>query len=215
MALRKRKHALTDGVATIAEVTPEWCEAGLDWRTPEATAKLRELRHMPFRRMMWRSKDVDVAHAEGFELSAKVSVMHFPGFPEPDWDGLVLMGGRLFEIGHAEGGGAYDYLLLSEVGSDGTVALAATPTTRDAHGIPVAPSGPLTVVARDARAGSQRDADAGSADDLQPTLQVTIRACDYAGQDTLTRGQSRYAVTSAAESGRWVRLTCERTGGAR
>ena len=196
--------APTDGILKVMRDTDERSRRGIDFSTPDG---LEVAYPLDFRRVRVSSRDVELADAFGTAISAKVECRR-PSMLATDSD--VLMEGRMFELTRIEERGRTCWMWLAEVSCDGTVALLQDATSRDAHGIPQdVTAEPVEVYCRTVQAATRRDVPLGI-DTQRPALVLRLRACDYAGERRLKRGNATYTVDATEGHGRWVDLTCSR-----
>ena len=70
---------------------------------------------------------------------------------------------------------------------------------------------PTEVYVRRVEHGLKRS-NKNAVDALDGTIEVRIRACDYADERKLRRGGTTYTITGSKGHGRWVDLTCRERG---
>ncbi len=209
MTMLRRKaevFAPTDGVLYATIDTDARAARGADFSDPEL---LDVVWPLDFRRMRISARDVELADATGSEVTAKVEVRNAP-LLTPELD--VLMGGKVYETTRVESRGRTCWLWLSELASDGTCELLSETYEYDRLGIPKQ-SGkqPTEVFVRRVEYDLKRS-NANAVDALDGTIEVRIRACDYADERKLKRGGTTYTVLGAQSHGRWVDLTCRERG---
>lgn len=196
LSRKKPVFAPTDGVAWLCSESEERLERGFDW---SGTAGLVRGTCLPFTSMAMRSEDVALAANDGQEVTAKVSVREPPGLSTTP---IVEMRGKAFDLTRYDCEGRIAYLYLSEVGTDGTVALVGQTTSYDDLGQAVRETEETEVTVKECRI----DVDGG-----RPVLTVTVRTVDYAGEATVVRGGEHYHVEAVATDGGWTTLKCGST----
>lgn len=199
-----------DGVAEVYASTDARLVPGVDF---SGTEGLSEVAALAFGSVMLRESDVELASAQGFELTRKVRTRQCPGF---DAGCCVLVGGTLYEVPWLErtADGREAYALLSELATDGTVDLQDRAAGHDANGNPSTTwVTAVTAHCRKCTPSQQRSTGAG-ADVRKPSITVRLRACDYgAGHARLVRDGVPYTVASAKGAGEWVDVVATREGG--
>lgn len=192
--LRRKKNvfAPTDGALWLCTESGERLSRGFDW---SGTAGLVRGTCLPYRSMMLRSDDVDLAAADGDAYTAKVCVAAPPGLSTVS---AVEMAGGSYDLTRYDVEGRLAYLYLTEVVSDGKVTLVDQRTTYDELGQAVRSESEVVVTARDVFA---------STDGGTRSLTATVRAVDYRGEPTVVRDGTRYSVTATAEDGKWTKVS--------
>lgn len=200
--------APTDGVVRLCADTDARTWRGADFSD---VSMLEPMCSMAFRRMRISSRDVELADSTGCEITAKVEVRYTSRI---DANSDVEMGGRPYEVTRVENRGRTCWLWLSEIASDGTCELLGETYEYDRLGIPIPKpvEGPPTeVYVRRVEHGLKRT-NANAVDALDGTIEVRIRACDYANERKLKRGGTTYTVMDVKNHGRWVDLVCKERG---
>ena len=196
-----------DGVVALMASTPSRLAVGVDFST---AAGLEQVGRLAYRSLSLRAQDVDLATAEGFELSRKVQTRRAPNIT-PSL--ICRAAGKLYEIAYVDTDTLSHYIYLTELATDGTLDLVGHETTydelRQAHRTEVT----STVHVRRAALGYERTT-ASAQDALEPTASLTVRACDYADQTLCRRGGVTYTVTKVSGAGEWLTLSCKRKAGA-
>lgn len=203
MLRRKREvFAPTDGVLSVMSPTSERMERGVDF---SGTDGLEALFGLDFRSSRLRSEDLDLAESEGVQVTRKVVTRRAPGI---DAGTTIAIDGDAYDVTRVDVAARNMTLWLSQLTSDGTCALHATRATRDERGEARSEDVPTEVYVRRARMGGERHSKAG-AQSVWPTVELTIRACDWEGERSVTFRGVTYAVTATDGDGEWLRLTCE------
>ncbi|MEY8436149.1 hypothetical protein AAK967_00155 [Atopobiaceae bacterium 24-176] len=184
--------APTDGALWLCAESAERLSRGFDW---SGTAGLVRGVFLPYRSMLLRSDDVALAASEGDAYTAKVRVAAPPGLSTVS---VVEMGGAAYDLTRYDVEGRSAYLYLTEVVSDGTVALVDQRTTYDELGQADRSESTVTVTARDVSV---------SVEGSTGSLTATVRTVDYRGEPTVVRDGTRYSVTAAAVDGEWTKLS--------
>jgi len=196
-----------DGVVALMSATPSRLVVGVDFSTD---AGLEQVGRLAYKSLSLRAQDVELATAQGFEISTKIQTRRAPGVT-PSL--LCRTAGRLYEIAYVDTDATSHYVYLTELATDGTLDLVGHTTTydelRQAHRTEVV----STVFVRRAALGRERTM-AGAQDALDPTASMRVRACDYAGQTLCRRDGVTYVVTKATGMGEWLVLACKRKAGA-
>lgn len=190
---RAELFAPTDGTLWLCRDGPGRPTRGIDWTGPAGLERLVEL---PYESMQVRSQDVELAQQDGTQVTRKVRVRRCPGL---DTSVTALLDGRACDVTRVDEEGRLAYLYLDEPTSDGMAELVRRRTSYDDLGRPHGEREGTWVLVRSASVGS----DSGS-----PTLRLTVRACDYAGEAVVERGGTAYTVLSHASDGGWTVLAC-------
>lgn len=198
--------AYNDGVVALMASTPSRLAVGVDFSTD---AGLEQVGRLAYKSLSLRAQDVELATAEGFELSRKIRTRKAPGIT-PSL--LCRTADVLYEVSYIDTDTLSHYIYLTELATDGTLDLVGHTTTydelRQAHRTEIA----STVHVRRAALGYERTT-ASAQDALEPTASLTVRACDYADQTLCRRGGVTYTVTKVAGAGEWLTLSCKRKAG--
>lgn len=203
MLRRKREvFAPTDGILTVMDETDARRSRGVDFT---GTSGLIARHVLDFRSSRLRTEDLDLADAIGVQVTRKVVTRRAPNV---DAGTIVAIDGRVYDVTRADATAKNLTLWLAELTSDGTCVLHDTTATRDARGETVTVTIDTTVYVRRARMGGEMRTEAG-ARAVWPTVELTIRACDWAGERSVTYRDVTYRVTSAKGDGEWLALTCE------
>lgn len=203
----KRKAELfapTDGVLYVMADGGGRSERGVDF---SGARGLVEDYPLAFRRVRVSQRDVELAEADGSELTAKVEC-RLP--PSISTGSDVLMDGSVFDLTRIERRGRTCWLWLSELACDGTCTLVSRDVTYDSSGIPHKRDGAACEVFCRRVAPRLSRAWAARSDELRPFLALRLRGCDYRGEGELLRDGAAYTVLSVSRVGRWVDLACER-----
>lgn len=207
MLSRARFPRLVDGSLTLLRPTPARDAPGVDFSTSEGCTPVASLH---FASRTHRQQDVELADSEGRALSMKVLVRAMPGIGTGM---LADIGGTVHEVWRADHAQEGCYLYLEELATDGTVQLVTRREGRDQLGRRLDGwSEPVTVHCRKAAWSSDRRTSPPVAA-LQPSLDVTIRRCDWGFQERVVRDGTPYIVESATSRGEWVEVHAERKAG--
>ena len=120
----------------------------------------------------------------------------------------MAIGGDAYEVTRSDQTPKYLTLFLDQLSTDGTCELKNTRSATDARGEVQRATSPTTVYVRRARMGDRATTKTGISAPW-PTLSLTLRACDWAGERQVTYKGATYAVTASKGDGEWVTLTCE------
>lgn len=203
MLRRKREvFAPTDGVLSVMAETAGRDARGIDFSTTDGLAVAFGL---DFRSTRLRTEDMEMAEADGVQVTRKVVCRRAPGV---DAGAIVAIGGRVYDVTRADMAARNMTLHLSEVTTDGTCTLHATTATRDARGESAATDVGTDVFVRNASKGGETHTRAG-AQTIWPTVRLTLRARDWCGERSVTYRGVTYKVTSTDGDGEWLDLTCE------
>ena len=203
MLKRKREvFAPTDGMLLVMDETSERGARGIDFT---GTTGLLERFWLCFRSSRLRTDDMDLAQAMGVQVSRKIVTRRAP---DVDAGTIIAIDGKVYDVTRVDLTSKNMTLWLSELTHDGTCVLHATKVTRDARGEASTQDSPTTVYVRRARMGGETHAKAG-AQTIWPTVELTIRACDWCGERSVTYKGATYAITSTKGDGEWLALTCE------
>ena len=201
--LRPSMNAYNDGVVALMAPAPARGVVGVDF---SGITGLEQIGRLAYRSLSLRAQDVELATAEGFELSRKIRTRKAPGIT-PSL--LCYTADKLYEVSYVDTDATSHYLYLTEIATDGTLDLVSHTVTydelRQAHRAEVT----STVHVRRAAIGYER-AVASAQDALEPTATLRVRACDYANQTTCRRGGVTYTVTKVDGAGEWLTLSCRR-----
>lgn len=200
---RKREvFAPTDGVLSVMDALPARMARGVDFTGTTGLA----CRHvLDFRSSRLRTDDLDLAESMGVQVTRKVVTRRAPNL---DAGATVAIDGRAYDVTRVDLSAKNATLWLSELTSDGTCVLRATKVTRDARGEAAKANTPTTVYVRKARMGGETHTKAGG-QSVWPTVELTIRACDWDGERSVTYRSTTYTVTSTKGDGEWLVLSCE------
>lgn len=203
MLRRKREvFAPTDGILSVMDPTPARMNRGVDF---SGTTGLEERHTLDFRSSRLRTEDIELAESDGVQVTRKVVTRRAP---DVDAGTIVAIDGETYDVTRVDVTARNMTLWLSQLTTDGTCSLVATTSTRDERGEATTADVPTEVYVRSARMGGERHSKAG-AQSVWPTVELTIRACDWAGERSVTFRRVTYAVTATANDGEWLRLTCE------
>ena len=203
MLRRKREvFAPTDGPLLVMDETDRRLERGIDFGSRDGL----RLRHsLAYRQSRLRTDDMDLAQAEGVQVTRKVVCRRAP---DVDAGTIVTVDGRAYDVTRVDLTPANMTLWLSELTTDGTCVLHGTKVTRDERGEATAHDVGTTVYVRRARMGGETHTKAG-AQTVWPTIELTIRALDWDGERSVTYRDVTYEVASTKGDGEWLVLTCE------
>lgn len=194
--------APTDGILLVTDETERRQERGVDFGSTDGLT----VRHsLAYRQSRLRTEDMDLAQAEGVQVTRKVVCRRAP---DVDAGTTVTVDGRAYDVTRVDLSPANMTLWLSELTTDGTCTLLATKTTRDARGESSTQDVPTTVYVRRARMGGETHTKAG-AQTVWPTVELTIRAIDWDGERSVEYRGVTYEVASTKGDGRWLILSCE------
>ena len=203
MLRRKREvFAPTDGVLSVMAETAGRDARGIDFSTTDGLAVAFGL---DFRSTRLRTEDMEMAEADGVQVTRKVVCRRAPGV---DAGAIVAIGGRVYDVTRADMAARNMTLHLSEVTTDGTCTLHATTVTRDARGESTSGASDTEVHVRSAAMGGETHVKAG-AQSIWPTVRLTIRARDWDGERSVTYRGVTYKVAATDGDGEWLDLTCE------
>ena len=204
MLRRKREvFAPTDGVLHVMAETPERQQRGIDFSTCAGLARGMRL---DFRSTRLRTSDLALAESEGVAVTRKVVCRRPPaGLDAHD---VVAIGDEVYEVTRTDATPKLATLFLDRLTCDGTCLLKGTSTSRNARGEATRTEGGTEVYVRHARMGDRATSKTGVAAPW-PTLALTLRACDWAGERQVEYRSLTYAVTASKGDGQWVELTCE------
>ena len=203
MLRRKREvFAPTDGILVVMDETPERRARGVDFTGTEG---LQGRHVLHFRQSRLRTDDVERAEADGVRVTRKVVCRLCPGV---DAGAVVAIDHVAHDVTRVDFTARNMTLHLCELTHDGTCDLIATKSTRDARGERTTKETPTTVYVREARTGGEAAEKAGL-QSVWPTIELTVRQCDWDGERHVTYRGLRYAIRSTSGDGEWLRLTCE------
>lgn len=203
MLRRKREvFAPTDGIMSVMDATPARAARGVDF---SGTTGLEERHTLDFRSSRLRTDDLELAESDGVQVTRKVVTRRAP---DVDAGTMVAIDGDAYDVTRVDLAPHNMTLWLSQLTCDGTCVLHATKVTRDARGESKTQDTPTEVYVRRARMGGDSHSKAG-AQSVWPTAELTIRACDWDGERSVTFRGVTYAITATASDGEWLRLTCE------
>lgn len=207
MLRRKREvFAPTDGVLSVMDATAARSVRGIDF---SGTYGLDERHRLAFRSTRLRTQDVELAAADGVEVTRKLVCRRAP---DVDAGTIVAIDGYAYDVTRVDLMAKTMTLTLSQLMCDGTCDLVRETTTRDARGESVTGEVPTTVYVRKARMGGTTDKRAG-VQTVWPTVSLTIRACDWEGERIVSFRGASYAVRAAKGDGEWLVLECEERPG--
>lgn len=203
MLRRKREvFAPTDGILVVMDETAERQSRGIDFTGTEG---LQGRHVLAFRQSRLRTDDLEMAEADGVRVTRKVVCRLCPGV---DAGTVVAIDNVVHDVTRVDFTARNMTLHLCKLTHDGTCDLIATKSTRDARGERTTKDTLTTVYVREAGMGGEASVKAGL-QSVWPTIQLTIRQCDYDGERHVSYKGIRYAVTATQGDGSWVRLTCE------
>ena len=202
MLRRKREvFAPTDGVLSVMSETGDRANRGIDFSGTDGLASRFGL---AYRQSRLRTEDMELAEADGVQVTRKVVTRRAPGV---DAGTTCAIGGRAYDVTRVDLAAKTMTLWLSELTTDGTCVLHATSVTRDGRGEMTQETVPTEVYVRTARMGGERGS-SGGAQSVWPTVLLTLRACDWRGERSVTYRGVTYKVESTRGDGAWVELTC-------
>ena len=203
MLRRKRAvFAPTDGVLCVMDDLPARSERGADFSD---VMDLVERFRLDFRTSRLRTEDVELAEADGVQITRKVTCRRAPGV---DAGSTIAIDGWTYDVTRADLAARTMTLYLTRLATDGVATLVSTTSTRDERGEPVRSEGRTTVWVRRGAAGSSAGRSAGQ-EGPWPTLELTIRALDYDGETRVVRNGREYRIVRTRSAGDWVTLECE------
>lgn len=203
MLRRKREvFAPTDGVLSVMTEAPRRSDRGIDF---SGTDGLLVRFGLDFRQSRLRTEDVELAEAEGVLVTRKVVTRRAPGV---DAGVTCAIGGRAYDVTRVDLAAKTMTLWLSELSTDGTCVLHGTSVARNPRGEADTNEEDTEVYVRRARMGAESGS-SGGAQSVWPTVLLTIRACDWRGERSVTFRGITYKVTSAAGDGAWMELACQ------
>lgn len=203
MLRRKREvFAPTDGKLFVMSESAGRRARGVDFSTTDG---LTIAFGLDFRQSRLRTEDIEMAEADGVGVTRKVVCRRAPGV---DAGAVVAIGGDVYDVTRADLAPKNMTLTLSRVTADGTCVLHAAKVARDARGEPSGTPTDTEVFVRSAAMGGETHTRA-DAQSVWPTVTLTLRACDWDGELSVTYRSVTYRVTSTDGDGEWVRLTCE------
>lgn len=205
MAVLRRKRevfAPTDGILHVMDETEGRRARGVDFT---GTVGLAPRFRLDYRQSRLRTEDLDLADATGVRVTRKVVTRRAPNV---DAGTVCAIDGTAYDLTRVDLASKNMTLWLSELTSDGTCVLHATTVTRDARGEATATPADTTVYVRTARMGGETHTKAGG-QTIWPTVELTLRACDWCGERSVTYKDVTYQVASTKGDGEWVTLSCE------
>lgn len=203
MLRRKRAvFAPTDGVLSVMEELESRHDRGLDF---SGTEGLAERFRLDFRSSRLRTEDLELAGRDAVRLTRKVTCRRCPGV---DAGAVVVIGGAVFDVTRVDLAQRTMSLALAEVVTDGTATLLATTSRRDGLGESSRSEEPTTVWVRRTASGSE-SRDSARIDGTWPTLELTIRACDFDGETRVVRDGREFGIVRTSSAGAWLTLECE------
>ena len=203
MLRRKREvFAPTDGVVYVTDVTAGRARRGIDYSGTEGLAKRFAL---DYRQSRLRTEDLELAETDGVQVSRKVVTRRAPNV---DAGTTCVIGGRAYDVTRVDLAAKNMTLWLSEITTDGTCVLHGTKVERDARGEMTTHAVDVEVYVHSASMGGERGS-SGGAQSVWPTLRLTLRACDWRGERSVTYRGLTYKVASTQGDGAWVELQCE------
>lgn len=203
MLRRKREvFAPTDGVLLVMDETEGRRARGVDFTGTDGLATRHRL---DYRSSRLRTEDLDLADATGVQVTRKVVTRRAP---DVDAGTACSIDGIAYDLTRVDLAAKNMTLWLSELTSDGTCVLHGTKVTRDARGEASTEPEDITVYVRRAQVGGETHTKAG-AQTIWPNVSLTLRACDWLGERSVTYKGVTYQVASSSGDGEWVKLACE------
>ena len=203
MLRRKREvFAPTDGKLSVMAESDERSARGVDFSTTDGLVVAFGL---DFRQSRLRTEDVELSEADGVKVTRKVVCRRAPNV---DAGTTIAINGEVYDVTRADLAPKNMTLTLSRITTDGTCVLHTTRVTRDARGESTTVPDDTEVFVRFAAMGGETHTRAG-AQSVWPTVELTLRACDWDGELSVTYREVTYKVTATVGDGDWMRLTCE------